>query len=311
MSSPPTSNQPLAYMGPNTNTQPQFLEWLRNPDVNDIYPPGTQVINIVDSPRKIFESLGNGQWDIIAGVGGAGVDDLAGDTGTATPSSGTVTVAGGTGIDTSGSGSTLTVAVKEEVATSFNGDSGSTGASSNIISFLGQGGVVTSGSSGGNINILGKGVTTVKGNTGTAVPPTFPTANHNEISIVGSGSISATGSGDTLTIATTSQTNQWMEVASTSVLAGNTNYFVTANGITLTLPASPSDGDSIILQLTAASGQVNVDTAGGDSLFMFGLGSPTTNVKTSAQYESANFVYHANSTTWYAYNFNGTWAVGP
>lgn len=66
--------------------------------------------------------------------------------GTATPSSGSLTIAGGDNISTSGSGSTVTIAVGSAVCDSFATDSGTATPSAGVITIAGGGDVSTSGS---------------------------------------------------------------------------------------------------------------------------------------------------------------------
>ncbi len=87
---------------------------------------------------------------------------ITGDTGGAlSPSGGNFNIIGGSnGIDTSGSGSTLTlnfdVTELPDIPTTFNGDSGSATPSGNIINILGSSGVTTS-ASGNTITVSGSG----------------------------------------------------------------------------------------------------------------------------------------------------------
>jgi len=126
------------------------------------------------------------------------------DTGTAIPAANALTMAGGTGIDTSGSGSTVTVAfdVSEvaSIATSFSGDTGTATPSANTLTIAGTAGIDTSGS--GSTMSIGFDVTEVatiptsfSTDLGTAIPAI------NVLTMAGGTGMDITGSGSTVTVA--------------------------------------------------------------------------------------------------------------
>jgi hypothetical protein len=143
------------------------------------------------------------------------------DSGSATPASQILTISGGEGIDTQGSGSTVTiigedatttnkgiasflaadfdvgggaVSLEDTVVKSVSSDSGSATPASHTFSIVGSGAVSTS-ASGSTVTITGTGVDTITGDSGGALSPTAGNWN-----ILGGEGIDTSGAGSTLTI---------------------------------------------------------------------------------------------------------------
>ena len=88
----------------------------------------------------------------------------------------------------------------------------------------------------------GSGITTLIGNTGSASPVA------GNVNILGTGSVSVSGIGNTLTISVSSATFMWSVVTTNTTLVANNGYFANAAGVlTFTLPATGSIGDTITL----------------------------------------------------------------
>jgi len=260
MTLPPFGQDPLGYVGLVAAEQPNFITADRDPTVNDQQDPGTQWFNRSATPKKIYESLGAGQWEEVAGPGASGIQTLSGDTGVASPSVGNIQIATGANLTTSASGSTVTITLDGNVPTLFGGNSGTGGAIGNLITLFGQGSVLT-GATAGQVNIRGDGIKSVIGNSGTATGPIFPNAGANQITIVGSGAITTTGSGSTLTISSSAPFNNSWVVATTSpynLAVGNNLLFDALTG-QINLPnISASPGISVgygveILAVTSVS----------------------------------------------------------
>lgn len=105
------SSNPLSYLGVQAINPPGIIESQRNPQTTDInYPIGQLWINTATNSTYQLNGFSSGTavW-VALGGGSTAVASLAGDSGTATPSSGSITIAGGTNLTSSASGSTVTV----------------------------------------------------------------------------------------------------------------------------------------------------------------------------------------------------------
>lgn len=100
-----------------------------------------------------------GEFDLVLNPGhGTAAIEFDTDSGAANPnSSGVITIAGGTHIDTTGSGSTVTIEVAGTVATQYDTDSGSATASGGVLEIFGAGNATTS-ASGNTITINSEGI---------------------------------------------------------------------------------------------------------------------------------------------------------
>ncbi len=59
---PFNSNDPLGYLGINEAEQPVFLQFQRPPTTNDKYPAGSQIQDLSDVSKTIYETTGAGVW---------------------------------------------------------------------------------------------------------------------------------------------------------------------------------------------------------------------------------------------------------
>ena len=205
--------------------------------------------SLTSSDSSITISGGSNTLDIV--TGDAVADSFPTDSGTATPSSGALTIAGGTLLSSAGAGSTVTINADDNVVGSVASDSGTATPSSNSFTIAGGAGVVTS----------------------------------------------ATGS--TVTIAITGSGFSWADNSGTFTAVSNNGYFITATS-TATLPASPTEGDSVafivdttdILTITANTGQVirvgNVATATGGTCVSMDRG------------DAISIVYRSTGSAWIA-----------
>lgn len=144
---------------------------------------------------------------------------------------------------------------------------------------------------------------TITGNTGGALSPTAGNWN-----IVGTGSISTSGSGSTLTISSTVSPVVWTDEATSFNAAVGNGYFATA-AVTATLPASPSQGNTIYLFADSASA-LTIQANTGQKIRLGNVISASAGTAVSTkQGDSLTLVYRSASTTWDAISSTGSWNV--
>ena len=228
------------------------------------------------------------------------------DSGTAIPSAGVLNVSGGTGINTEGSGNTVTLNADGTVPLEFTTDDTNTAIpSANNLNVFGGTGIQTS-SSMHTVTIAVDGSVvgeTITGNSGGALSPT--TGNWN---IVGTGDITTTGSGSTLTISSTGNV-AWIDVtAATQTRAVNVGY--TANRatlITFTLPSTAAYGSTLKV-LGKGSGGWKIAQNAGQTIVM-GSASTTAGVtgsiSSSNQYDAIELICTVADTTFTRFNKEG------
>jgi hypothetical protein len=199
---------------------------------------------------------------------------------------------------------TINLETDDSVAISYTTDSGSAVPALGILQILGGTGCSTSGAT--NVVTLNLDATvplSFPTNSGTAIPAL------NALTIVGIGSIRTSASGATVTIASTNE-NSWINQSTSTTITSNTNYFVTA-GATLTFPAAPIQGDTIIVQTTSAITLVMDANSG--QFIRFGTqlsssGGTLTNSPTNAG-DTMTFTYRASDSTWYGRAAVGNWGA--
>lgn len=155
------------------------------------------------------------------------------NSGTATPSTGTLNILGTGPLTTTGSGDTVTVVGSTEIITTINSNSGSASGSSNAFSITGSGGITTS-ASGSTVQVIGTGSNPVLDfipDTGTS--PVFPVVGAMTVTGGSNNGIRVTG--------TTGALNISMFSPFTGAFTFNSN--VTFPSITISnAPINPTDG---------------------------------------------------------------------
>lgn len=123
----------------------------------------------------------------------------------------------------------------------------------------GSGGIVISYSN-PNINIDGSGAgtaTTYDGNSGSATPAA------NILNILGSGGVTTTGAGNTITISVSGSGLTWANISASQTLAVNHGYFCSGGGaLSLALPAVSAIGDVIEVLLCGSTSFTITQSAG-------------------------------------------------
>lgn len=133
------------------------------------------------------------------------------------------------------------------------------------------------------------------------------TSAANAINIVGSGGISTSGSGSTVTISGTTSVMTWVDQGTSTTASANTGYFLTA-GITLTLP-SPSQGNVVVVEVETGSA-CTVQAGATEYLSISGQTSVINGTAVSTGTgDSLYLVYRNSSSTWHSISVEGTWTV--
>jgi hypothetical protein len=158
---------------------------------------------------------------------------------------------------------------------------------------------VTNGSNSITIAVNGSTVgQTITGDSGGALSPTAGNWN-----ILGGPGVTTSGSGSTLTI----NSIVFTDTTATTLVSDN-GYFATAAG-TYTLPASPLQGETIII-VADTSGAVVVDAP---STHLIRIGNQITSaggtLTSTAIGDSLTLRYRSSSTTWFAVSAIGNWTV--
>lgn len=154
------------------------------------------------------------------------------------------------------------------------------------------------------------GANTITISASATTPLSFPTDSGtatpaaNALSILGGPGVTTSGSGSTVTINSVVFTDQ----AGSTTVTSDSGSFATA-AITLTLPASPVQGELLQFVCTSASALV-VDAP---STHLIRIGTLVTSAggtaTSTAIGDSLTLRYRTSDTTWYATSVIGTWLI--
>jgi hypothetical protein len=100
----------------------------------------------------------------------------------------------------------------------------------------------------------------------------------------------------------------WTDEGSNFNAAVNNGYFVTA-AATGTLPASPTQGQVVIIETATASSVVIQANTGQVIRMGSGASSSAGSATSSASGNSAYLVYRSANTSWYSISTEGTWSL--
>ncbi len=259
------------------------------------YPIGQEWINTATGSvfSLVSYSSSNGQvtatW-VVLGGGTTALDALAGDTGSATPVAGSITIAGGTGVTTTASGSTVTINVDGDtgVVTTLTGNSG--GARSPTT---------------GNINIVGSGALSIAGSgstlTGSITPGTAllstitassggalsPTSGN--INIVGTANqVTTAGSASTVTLTLPSAIIAPGSLQTTTSLTAGNSFTVTTGNVLV------SNGD---ISMATAGNKLHIPAGTNASIGVTdAMNAGNVSVVTSALAANDTIIYCRNVT---------------
>lgn len=98
----------------------------------------------------------------------------------------------------------------------------------------------------------------------------------------------------------------WIDQGSSTTIASNTGYFATG-AVTLTLPASPLQGDTIKIICDTASAVVVQGNTGQTIRQGTIVSSSAGTFTNTARGDALELIYRAATTEWIAINGNGTW----
>jgi hypothetical protein len=151
----------------------------------------------------------------------------------------------------------------------------------------------------GNIQFL-------TGNSGGAVGPD----GLDNIDLIGSGGITVTGNPgtSTLTISGSGSGISWTDINTSFTAAASNGYFVTAIA-TASLPASPTQGDEIIISVQTASA-VTIQASGTQTIRLANTASSAAGTAVSTAIGcSLQLVYRSANTQWVSIGSEGSWTL--
>jgi len=131
----------------------------------------------------------------------------------------------------------------------------------------------------------------------------------NNLNVLGNSStIQTTGSGDTITIQVINDGFPWTD-ENTSFTAVKQNGYFCEGTLTALLPASPTQGNTIIIYVDSSS-VVTIQANAGQTIQ---IGSSQSSVAgtavSTAEGSVLTLVYRASDTEWHAIADSGTWSL--
>lgn len=138
---------------------------------------------------------------------------------------------------------------------------------------------------------------TITGDSGGALSPTS-----NNWNILGGPGITTSGSGSTLTINSVVFTDQ----GSSTTIASDNGYWVTG-AFAMTMPASPSGGEEILIEANTTSTVTIIANTGQTLRLASNVTAAAGSITSGSRGDSITFRYNATSTQWVAFDSTGGW----
>jgi hypothetical protein len=140
-------------------------------------------------------------------------------------------------------------------------------------------------------------------NSGTAVP------SGNVLNVLGIGNATTTGSGNTIGILVAGGINAWIDESTNFSSVAFDGYFVIGSAIG-TLPASPTQGNTIYFVVDNASGNLTIQANTGQKIRLGNLVSALAGTAVNTrQGDSIALVYRSADATWIANSSIGVWNI--
>ena len=120
--------------------------------------------------------------------------------------------------------------------------------------------------------------------------------------------ISITNGSNSITIAVSGGGETWSDTSGTVTAVVGNGYFITATS-TSTLPASPSEGDTVKYIVDTTQFLTITGNTGQKIRFNSQLSGAAGTAVNTARGDSVELVYRATGTTWFALGFTGNWTI--
>ena len=153
---------------------------------------------------------------------------------------------------------------------------------------------------------------------GGPIPPVIPTQfttdsgvavpAANNLNVFGGLGISTSGAGSTITINVINDGFPWTDKAISFAAVAQNGYFCTGV-LTATLPASPSQGNTIIFYVDSASVVTVQANAGQTVQIGSGQSSVAGTASSTAEGSTLTLVFRSSDSEWHSISDLGTWSL--
>lgn len=122
------------------------------------------------------------------------------------------------------------------------------------------------------------------------------------------GTINVGYASPNITLDVTGAGFQWIDQGTSTTAVKETGYFVTA-AITMTLPTTPAQGDTIQFSLQTAS-QLTIQASAGQTIRLGNtVGAAAGTAKSNAIGDTIELVYRSANTQWVGVDSTGNWTI--